>query len=374
MNFRFLSIVSLLASLPLSVFAQQTPQPLADAELPSLLGIYRDLHSHPELSGYEERTAASVAKELRAAGCQVTEHLGKYENSKLKGYGVVGVMKNGDGPTILVRTDMDALPVVEQTGLPYASKVRGRDKNGVDVGIMHACGHDMHMTCWVGVARMLTVMKDRWHGTLVFIGQPAEEMGKGARMMLEDGLFQRFPKPDYCLALHCDALTPHGTVSYTEGLALANVDSVDITVRGKGGHGAAPHMTVDPIVLAARIILDLQTIVSRETNPTDPAVVTVGSIHGGTKHNIIPPHVKLPLNVRTTKDSVRKHVLEAIERIAKADAAGAKAPEPTVQVDPGEFTPALVNNAALTRKTVALFKEVLGADKVFERPPVMGGE
>ena len=337
-----------------------------DSQLSSLETLYKEIHSHPELSLQEQHTSARLAQELRDLGFEVTEKVG--------GYGVVGVLKNGSGPTILVRTDMDALPVVEQTGLPYASKVRGRDKNGVDVGIMHACGHDMHMTCWVGAARMLTSMKDRWHGTLVFIGQPAEEMGKGARMMLEDGLFQRFPKPDYCLALHCDALTPHGTVSYTEGLALANVDSVDITVRGKGGHGAAPHMTVDPIVLAARIILDLQTIVSREVNPTDPAVVTVGSIHGGTKHNIIPTEVKLQLTVRTTKDSVRKQVLDAIERIAKSAAAGARALEPIVTVDPGEFTPALVNDSGLTRKTVALFKEILGPERVFERPPVMGGE
>ena len=195
---------------------------------------------------------------------------------------------------------------------------------------MHACGHDMHMTCWIGTARVLAALKDRWQGTLVFIGQPAEEIGAGARMMLADGLFKRFPKPDYCLALHCDRRQPHGHVAYTEGLALANVDSVDILVKGKGGHGAAPHTTIDPIVLAARIILDLQTIVSRETNPIDPAVVTVGSIHGGTKHNIIPNEVKLQLTVRTTKDEVRKHVLEAIERIAKAAALGARAPEPEV--------------------------------------------
>jgi hippurate hydrolase len=230
------------------------------------------------------------------------------------------------------------------------------------------------MTSWVGTARVLASLKDRWSGTLVFIGQPAEEIGTGARLMLEAGLFKRFPKPDYCLALHCDPFHPHGHVSFTEGLALANVDSVDILVKGKGGHGAAPHTTVDPIVLAARIILDLQTIVSRETNPTDPAVVTVGSIHGGTKHNIIPNEVKLQLTVRTTKDATRKHTLEAIERIAKAAAQGANAPEPVVKIDPGEYTPALFNEPKLTRKTVALFRDVLGADKVHERPPVMGGE
>jgi amidohydrolase len=333
---------------------------------PHLESLYKQLHAHPELSLQEVQTAARLAKELRDIGFQVTTHVG--------GQGLVAVLKNGEGPTVLVRTDMDALPVVELTGLPYASKVRARDRNGNDVGVMHACGHDMHMTCWVGTARVLAEMKDRWQGTLVLIGQPAEEIGAGARMMLEDGLFQRFPRPDYCLALHCDPRTAYGQVAYTDGMACANVDSVDITVRGRGSHGAAPHLGIDPIVIAARLILDLQTIVSRETNPTDPAVVTVGSIHGGTKHNIIPDEVKLQLTVRTTKDSVRKHTLEAIERMAKAAAQAAQAPEPIVKMIPGEFTPALVNHAALTRKTIALFQEVLGAEKVHERPATMGGE
>jgi hippurate hydrolase len=337
------------------------------AQYDRLEALYKHLHSHPELSLHEEQTALSLARELKEIGFEVTEKVG--------GHGIVGVLKNGAGPTVLVRTDMDALPVTEATRLPYASKVRARDKHGNDVGVMHACGHDMHMTCWVGTARVLAGMKDRWSGTLVFIGQPAEEVGSGARAMLADRLFERFPKPDYGLALHCDHRTPHGEISFTEGLALANVDSVNITVRGKGGHGAAPHTTIDPVVLAARIILDLQTLVSRETNPTDPAVVTVGSIHGGTKHNIIPNEVKLQLTVRTTKDSVRKHVLDGIKRIARAAAEGARAPEPIVEVDPGEFTPALVNESRLTRKTVALFKDLLGGpDKVHERPPLMGGE
>jgi hippurate hydrolase len=335
-------------------------------DYPSLDALYKTIHSHPELSLQEEQTSARLAREIKAAGFEVTTDVG--------GHGIVAVLKNGEGPTVLVRTDMDALPVVEQTGLPYASKVHARDRDGNEVGVMHACGHDMHMTCWIGTARVLAALKDQWHGTLVFIAQPAEEIGAGARMMLADGLFKRFPKPDYCLALHCDARQRYGHIAFTEGLALANVDSVDILVRGKGGHGAAPHMTVDPIVLASRIVLDLQTLVSRETNPTDPAVVTVGSIHGGTKHNIIPTEVKLQLTVRTTKDAVRKHILEGIERIAKADAEGARAPEPVVKVDPGEFTPALVNDAGLTRRTVALFRDVLGSEKVHERPPVMGGE
>ncbi len=335
-------------------------------DLDRLITLYKHLHSNPELSLLEEKSAARMAHELRELGFEVT--------TKVGGHGVVGVLKNGKGPTVLVRTDLDALPVQEHTGLPYASKVRALDRTRNDVPVMHACGHDMHMTCWCGTAKVLANLKDRWHGTLVFIGQPAEEIGTGARLMLADGLFKRFPRPDYCLALHCDGMRAHGEIAYTEGLALANVDSVDILVKGKGGHGAAPHTTIDPVVIAARIVLDLQTIVSREIRPTDPAVVTVGSIHGGTKHNIIPNEVRLQLTVRTTKDDVREHVLKAIKRIANAAAAAASAPEPVVKVDLDEFTPALINDKNLTRKTVALFREVLGENKIFERAPVMGGE
>ena len=239
---------------------------------------------------------------------------------------------------------------------------------------MHACGHDVHMTCWVGTARVLKAMKDKWQGTLVFIAQPAEEIGAGAKLMLDDGLFKRFPKPDYCLALHSDSLLEVGHINYSDGLAMANVDTIDVLVKGKGGHGAAPHTTIDPVVLSAKIILDLQTIVSRERNPVEPAVITVGSIHGGTKHNIIPNEVKLQLTVRTTTDAMRKHVLEGIERICKAAAMGAGAPAPEIKYFPDEFTPRLVNDSKLTRKTIALFKEVLGEDKLHERPPIMGGE
>ena len=337
-----------------------------EKEFASLLALYKDLHSHPELSLKEFRSAGKMAEELKKAGFKVT--------GKFGATGVVGVLENGKGPTILVRTDMDALPVAEATGVAYASKERTRDKNGVEVGVMHACGHDMHMACFVGAARVLASLKDRWSGTLVFIAQPAEEIGTGARLMLEAGLFSKFPKPDYCLALHCDALRAYGTVGYTEGMAMANVDSVDITVKGKGGHGAAPHTTVDPIVLAARIVLDLQTLVSRETNPLDPAVVTVGSIHGGTKHNIIPDEVRLQLTVRSTKDSVRKNLLDGIKRIAEGCAKAANAPPPLVRVDPSEFTPALRNDPALVRRTVAVFKEALGAENVAVRPTIMGGE
>jgi hippurate hydrolase len=337
-----------------------------DAEYASLELLYKHLHSHPELSLQEVQTAARLAKELKANGFEVTEKVG--------GTGIVGVLKNGKGPTVLVRTDMDALPVIEKTGLSYASTVRTRDKNGNEVGVMHACGHDMHMTCWLGTARVLAQLKDRWQGTLVFIGQPAEEIGAGARNMLADGLYERFPRPDFCLALHCDGLHAHGQVAYTEGLALANVDSVDIVVRGKGGHGSAPHTTIDPVVIAARIVLDLQTIVSRERDPLDPVVVTVGSIHGGTKHNIIPNDVTLQLTVRTTKDRTRQEVLEAIKRIANFAAAGARAPEPVVTHHPAEFTPATINDVALARRTAAVLREALGADNVRERPLTLGGE
>ncbi len=337
-----------------------------DSHLKNLLDLYHHLHANPELSLKEVKTAARMAEELRAVGFTVTEMVG--------GTGVVGVLKNGPGPTVLVRTDLDALPVTEQTGVSYASKVRTINRDGADVGVMHACGHDVHMTSWVGAARVLTEMKEAWSGTLVFIGQPAEEIGVGAKAMLDDGLFQRFPKPDYCLALHADSHAKIGTVRYSEGLALANVDTVDVTVRGKGGHGAAPHTTVDPIVLSAKIILDLQTIVSREVNPTDPAVVTVGSIHGGTKHNIIPNEVKLQITVRSTKDTVRDQVLKAIDRICKAAAEGARAPAPTVKVNLDEYTPSTINDVPLAKKTVAVFREVLGAANAIERPPIMGGE
>ena len=337
-----------------------------DGEIPDLVALYQHLHTNPELSLFEVKTAARLADEVRKLGFDVTEKVG--------GNGVVAVMKNGPGPVVLLRTDMDALPVTEQTGLAYASKVRMKDRLGVDVGVMHACGHDIHMACWVGTARVLSGMKDQWSGTLVLIAQPAEEIVAGARMMLEDGLYKRFPKPDFALALHSDSLQPVGVISYTEGLAMANSDTVDILVKGKGGHGASPHAGVDPIVLSARIILDLQTIVSREVNPLDPCVVTVGSIHGGTKHNIIPNEVKLQLTVRTTRTEVRDHVLKAIDRIAKAAAAGARAPAPEVRVNLDEYTPATHNDVALVRKTVPLFKDLLGEKNVKTRAPVMGAE
>lgn len=337
-----------------------------DADVKDLVALYQHLHANPELSLTETKTAARLADEMRKLGYAVTEKVG--------GTGVVAVLKNGPGPVVLIRTDMDALPVVEQTGLPYASKVKVRDAAGAEVGVMHACGHDVHMASWVGTAAVLASMKDAWSGTLVFVGQPAEEVIAGARMMLDDGLYTKFPKPDFALALHADPQNPVGTVSFSEGLALAASDTVDVTVRGKGGHGAAPHMTVDPVVLAARIVIDLQTIVSREVNPLDPCVVTVGSIHGGTKHNIIPNEVKLQLTVRTTKTEVRDHVLKAIDRIVKAAAVAARAPEPDVRVNLDHYTPATLNDVALARKCAGVFRGVLGADNVRERRPIMGAE
>ena len=337
-----------------------------DAEIKDLVALYQHLHANPELSLMEVKTAARLADEMRKAGCEVTEKVG--------GNGIVAVLKNGPGPVVLVRTDLDALPIVEQTGVPYASKVRMKDRTGTEVGVMHACGHDVHMTCWVGTARVLAATKTHWSGTVVFVGQPAEEIVAGARMMLDDGLYKRFPKPDYALALHADPQAPAGTVSFTEGLALANSDTVDIIVKGKGAHGAAPHQSVDPVVLAARIILDLQTIVSREVNPLDPCVITVGSIHGGTKHNIIPNEVRLQLTVRTTKTEVRDHVLKAIDRVVRTAAAGARAPDPEVRVNLDEFTPATFNEPKLTRRTAAVFRQVLGDENVRDRRPVMGAE
>jgi hippurate hydrolase len=360
-----------------SGFAQQTPQSLADAELPSLLGIYKDIHTHPELSGYEERTAALVAKELRAAGCQVTEHLGKYEDSKLKAYGVVGVMKNGDGPTVLVRTDMDALPVEEETGLPYASKVVAKNDEGKDVHVMHACGHDTHIAAFIGTARSLGKLKDQWHGTIVFVAQPAEEIGTGARALLKGGLYDRFGKPNFALGFHDKADLQIGHIGITEGYTSANVDSIDVTIRGVGGHGAYPHKTKDPIVLAAEVINAWQTISSRENNPLDPIVVTVGSIHGGTKRNIIPDEVKMQLTVRTYKKEVRDKALAAIDRIARGIAAAAGVPpdrSPVVTVRQDEVCPAMYNNPELTKRLVAVWKKSLGDENVEIVDPTMGGE
>ena len=361
-----------------SIFAQEQPvEKIAQGELPSLLAIYKDIHSHPELSTREEKTSALVAKELRATGCEVTESFGKYDNPNLKCYGVIGIMKNGPGPTVLVRTDMDALPVEEDTGLPYASKVTTKGDDGREVHVMHACGHDAHMSAFIGTARALQRLKERWSGTIVFIGQPAEETAGGARALLKAGLYNRFGKPDFALGFHDKADLQTGHIGVTPGYTYANVDSVDVTVRGIGGHGAYPHKTKDPIVLAAEMINAWQTIASRENNPLDPIVVTVGSIHGGTKHNIIPDEAKMQLTVRTYKSEVRDRVLKAIDDMAKGIASAGGVPAdrtPIVNVLKDQFTPATYNNPDLTKRLVGVWKNVLGADNVEIVDPTMGGE
>ena len=286
-------------------------------------------------------------------------------------------MKNGTGPTVLVRTDLDALPVEEQTGLPYASTVTTKNDKGDEIHVMHACGHDVHMAAFVGVARSLAKLKDQWHGTIVFVGQPAEETGNGARALLDDGLYTKFPKPDFALGFHDNAQMQTGHIGVTEGYTYANVDSVDVTVRGVGGHGAYPHKTKDPIVLSAEMINAWQTIASRENNPIDPIVITVGSIHGGTKHNIIPDEVKMQLTVRTYKAEVRDRVLVAIDRIAQGIATTAGIPAdraPIVTVLKDQYTPATYNNPELTKRLVAVWKKTLGADNVEATDPTMGGE
>jgi len=337
-------------------------------EYPSLFELYKHLHSHPELSFQEVQSAARVADELRKAGCEVTTGVGKH--------GVVGVLRNGAGPTVLLRADMDALPVKEQTGLPYASTVTAKDAQGKEVPVMHACGHDIHMTWLVGTARVLNQVKDQWHGTLVFIGQPAEETVGGAIGMLGDGLFQRFPRPDFGFALHDDAELAAGTVGYAPGYSGANVDSVDITVHGVGGHGAYPHKTKDPVVLAAQIVLALQTIASREVQPGEPVVVTVGSIHGGTRRNIIPDEVRLQLTVRSYKEEARQQTLAAIKRIVRGQALAAGIPEdrlPEVKTT-DETTPALYNDPKLTERLVGALQGWFGENNLIRKPPSMGGE
>src|SRR5437763_10666923 len=363
--------------LPALALAHERPKSIADAELPSLLAIYKDVHAHPELSMHEERSAAIVAKELKAAGCEVTEHVGKYEKPGTICFGVVGVMKNGAGPTVLVRTDLDALPVHEETGLPYASTVTTKNDEGKEVTVMHACGHDAHISMFIGVARVLAKIKDQWHGTIIFVAQPAEELGTGARALLNAGLYPKFGKPDFALGFHDKADLQTGHIGVTEGYTYANVDSVDVMVRGVGGHGAYPHKTKDAIVLAAEMINAWQTIASRENNPIDPVVVTVGSIHGGTKHNIIPDEVKMQLTVRTYKSEVRDRVLKAIDDIAKGIASAGGVPAdraPIVSVLKDQFTPATYNNPDLTKRLAVAWKNVLGADNVEIVDSTIGGE
>ena len=358
---------SAIAEPPLSAGLIATIDRQIDRSIGNWIRFYKTCHSHPELSLHEKESAARLAKVFDQAGITVTQHVG--------GYGVVGVLANGKGPTILIRTDLDALPVTEETGLPYASKTTFTEPDGSKVGVMHACGHDMHQTVMAGTSQTLAAMKDKWAGTIVFIAQPAEEIGQGARLMIEDGLFKRFPRPDRCIALHVSHELKVGTIGYTPGWAFANVDSVNITIYGRGGHGSAPQTTVDPIVTAAQVVMALQTIVSRRINPRDAAVVTVGSFHAGTKHNIIPNEAHLQLTVRSYKDSVRKTLLGSIRQITTDIARSARCPKPPkVEILDADFTPAAYNDPALTAKAVEVFRELLGPDNAIEQPPTMGGE
>jgi amidohydrolase len=353
-------LVALAAAAPLPALA-----PL-DALYPSLDALYLDLHQHPELSLQEQETAAKLAARLRALGYEVTTGVG--------GHGVVGVLRNGQGPTVLLRTDLDALPVKEETGLPFASTVTAKTAAGETVPVMHACGHDVHMTSWIGAATLLLRARDRWRGTLVLVGQPAEELVSGARAMISEGLLTRFPRPDFAVAVHQTTRLPAGQVGVAPGYALAFVDTVEIVVHGRGGHGSAPHLTIDPVLLASRIVVALQGIVAREVDPIDHAVITVGSIHGGTKSNIIPDDVKLQLTVRAYREEVQKQLLTAIGRVARGEAAASGAPkDPTVSVTPGGAR-SVYNDPELSARLRLALERTLGAAAVKDHPPVMGSE
>jgi hippurate hydrolase len=361
-------LIFALLALTASSLRADTIAETIQSDLPGLMAIYRDLHANPELSFAEVRTARIMADAAREAGFEVTGKVGKT--------GVVAVMRNGEGPSVLIRADMDALPVSEQTGLPFASTKRGVSSAGVESGVMHACGHDTHMTAWIETARLLAARRSEWSGTLIMIAQPGEELGLGSREMLADGLYERFGKPDYALAFHNTPELPSGVVGASPGWAFANVDSVDILVKGVGGHGAYPHRTRDPIVLASAIVIRLQTLASREIDPLDPVVVTVGSFHAGTKHNIIPGETRLELTVRSYSDETRARLLDGIRRIAQGEARAAGLPEERLpQVTVKEpYTRSTYNSPELTRAFVAAMRERLGEGRVLVTPSVMAGE
>ncbi len=367
------SLGSAFAGSPRPVSIKERPElsesvrELVDKNIAAWVATYKEIHAAPELSLQETKSAARMSGLFRKAGFEVIEDVG--------GHGVVGVLLNGAGPTVLIRGDMDALPVVEETGLAYASKVKVPQADGSEVGAMHACGHDVHQTVLAATGQVLASLRDKWSGTLVLVAQPAEEIGRGAGMMVRDGLFKRAPKPDVCIALHVAHDLAAGRVGWTAGWQAANVDSVDIRIFGKGGHGAYPHQTADPIVTAAQVIVSLQTIVSRRVNPIESAAVTVGSIHAGTKHNVIPDEAVLQLTVRSYKDDVRKQVLDSIRQITVDTCKAMGMPrEPEVKVREEEFTPACFNDLELARGGAGVFRTLLGADNVVERPPSMGGE
>jgi amidohydrolase len=366
----------MLALSPLAAAIADDLHGQVSSQLPALVDTYKHLHSHPELSHHEEQTAALLAAELRKAGYSVTERVGKYPDGS-QAYGVVGILKNGKGPTLLIRADMDGLPVTEETGLPYASQVRAKNPAGQDVGVMQACGHDVHTTTLIGTARALAALKSQWHGTLMLVGQPSEETVDGARAMLADGLYARFGKPDMAIALHDTNVYPAGTVGVVSGPALAGGASVDVIIRGVGGHGAAPQQVKDPVVMAAQFINQIQTIVSRQMDPREPAVVTVGSIHGGTKRNIVPNEVKLELTTRFFSEQSRQTILEGLRRAARGVAIAAGVPEdrmPTVTVIESESPPVTFNDPGLSARVKAAMVKSLGAAQVQDALPVMGSE
>ncbi|MGA9565788.1 MAG: amidohydrolase [Candidatus Korobacteraceae bacterium] len=368
---------------PLAVFAlfisafasaQDIPT-IVNSELPQLVATYKQLHEHPELSEQEKQTSALVADALSKAGYTVTENVGKYADGR-QAYGIVAVMKNGNGPTVLVRSELDALPVEEKTGVPFASHARSKNQAGEDVGVMHACGHDIHMSTLIGTAETLAQLKDRWHGTLMFVGQPAEETVTGAQAMLNDNIYGRFGKPDYVIALHDDGSLEAGRVGVVSGPALAAVSSVDVTMRGVGSHGARPEASKDPIVLSAEYILAIQTIVSRQIPPQDPAVVTVGAIHGGTKRNIIPDEVKMNLTIRSFSDDVQKQILADLKRTADgiAMAGGVPSDRMPIVTIMAENSPVTYNNPELADRLRAVCVRTVGADNVVKSHPEMVSE
>ena len=365
-NIRYKKLLLILISI-LSL-GSKSSNALAEYEIDEIVNLYKFLHSNPELSWQEDKTAKYLADILELEGYEVTRGVGEK--------GVVAILKNGKGPTLMIRADMDALPIEEKTNLEYASKVRQINRFGEEVPVMHACGHDIHMSVLIGTAKNLISLKNKWSGTLMLILQPAEEVGQGSLAMLEDGLFERFPRPDFNLALHVGGMGPAGTIGYQLGYAMANVDSVDIIVNGVGGHGAYPHTTIDPIVLASQIVLSLQTIVSRKIDPLEPSVVTVGSIHGGFKHNIISEEVKLQLTLRSYSDDVRNKTINEIKKIVKGLGIAAGLPEnkmPKVLVK-DEYTPALYNDPEFSNKVLNFIKNEIGKDNVIEISAVMGGE
>jgi len=363
MGLLFRILIVWLAALP-ALQAAEEPRQWSEVHLDELLVLYSEFHSQPELSFQEVKTAARLADAWRDCGVEVTTGVG--------GHGVVGLLENGPGPVVMLRADLDALPVIERTGLAFASRVHTVNEDGGEVGVMHACGHDVHMTNIIGVACYLAANQSLWKGTVMLLGQPAEERGAGARAMLDDGLFERFPKPDFAVALHVSPIMATGQIGYRPGYTMANVDSVDITLYGKGGHGAYPHTTIDPVVQAAQLVLALQTIVSREIDPIEPAVITVGSIHGGTKHNIIGDTVKLQLTVRSFAEEVRQQLLAAIKHKAESVASGAGAPEPLVEI--AEGTPSLFNDPGLTARLRPAFQDQLGEEDIELSKQTMGGE